>query len=116
MVIQKFIVMSEKGGCRHGIKTDKHITYSIFCILNTNSEIYIRPHFVCFGKFVDIPYVNHFGAINVYEFRTLQIPEPFYFHAVSDSSCLAWSKMSNNIEDFQFSSSFKKKTSVSIKN
>ena len=75
LVIQKFIVMSEKGVCRHGIKTDRHITYSIFCIPNTNSEIYIRSHFLCLVKFVDISYVNHFGAIKVYKLRTLQIPE-----------------------------------------
>ena len=29
--------------------------------------LYIR-HFVCLGKSVDISYVNHFGAIMVYEF------------------------------------------------
>ena len=75
LVIQKFIVMSEKGVCRHGIKTDRHITYSIFCIPNTNSEIYIRSHFLCLVKFVDISYVNHFGAIKVYKLRTSQIPE-----------------------------------------
>ena len=75
LVIQKFIVMSEKGVCRHGIKTDRHITYSIFCIPNTNSEIYLRSHFLCLVKFVDISYVNHLCAIKVYKLRTLQIPE-----------------------------------------
>ena len=30
--------------------------------------LYIRRHFVCLGKFVDISYVNHFGTIMVYEF------------------------------------------------
>ena len=46
LVIQKFIVMSEKVGSWHGIKADiLRITYSILC---TNSKIsigifYIRP-------------------------------------------------------------------------
>ena len=68
---------------------NRHITHSIFHIPNTNSEIYIRPHFVCFGKFVGISYVNHFGAIMVYELRMLQIPELFHFHAVLLTP-LAW--------------------------
>ena len=87
LVIQKLIVMSEKGGCRrHEIKTDIfNIPYSIFHIPYTNPEIsiglfYIRLNFVCLGKFVDISYVNHFGALIVYKLRTLQIPKPFHFH------------------------------------
>ena len=87
LAIQKLIVMSEKGGCRrHEIKTDIfNIPYSIFHIPYTNPEIsiglfYIRLNFVCLGKFVDISYVNHFGALIVYKLRTLQIPKPFHFH------------------------------------
>ena len=100
---------------------NRHITYYIFHIQNTNFKLsigllYIRPDFVwwhrlnhcaafvrnlpisilvrapvslltfhfgpCLGKFVDIPYINYFCAIMVYEFRVLQIPEPLHFHAV----------------------------------
>ena len=44
---------------------NRHITYYIFHIQYTNSEMSI----------VDIPYVNHFGAIMVYEFRvTIVLP------------------------------------------
>ena len=69
LVNKKFIVMSEKGVCRHGIKTDRHITYSIFCIPNTNSEIYIRSHFLCLVKFVDISYVTHLAPLRFTNFE-----------------------------------------------
>ena len=40
LVIQKFIVMSEKDGSQHGIKTDiLRVTYSIFSILILNSVL-----------------------------------------------------------------------------
>ena len=75
---------------------NRHITYYIFHIKYTNSEIsigllYIRPplrlmtptlslrglsplfsdfHFgPCLCKFLDIPYVKHLGDVMVYEFR-----------------------------------------------
>ena len=98
-------------------KQNQHITYYIFHIQDTNSEIsiahlYICPYFVwwhrlnhcvaltradfqfgpCLGKFVGIQYayINHFGAIMVYKFRELEIPEPFHFNAaLSASSCRA---------------------------
>ena len=55
---------------------NRHITYSIFHILTPRMlpELHKCPHFVCLGKFVDISCVNYFGAILVYELRTLQIP------------------------------------------
>ena len=66
---------------------NRYITYSVFHIPYTNC--YIRHHFVCLGKLVDISYVNHFGAIMAYEVRTLQIPEPSHLHAVLLTR-LAW--------------------------
>ena len=96
LVIQKLIVMSEKGSCWHGIKTDiLRIPYSIFHILIPKS-VYIHPHFVCLGKFADISFLNHFGAIyglrtsNVADSRTLPFPR-----CLADSSCLVM------IEDFE---------------
>ena len=81
--------MSEKGGYWNGITTDMlHIPYSIFRILIPRS-VYIGPHFVSLGKFVDISYANHSGAIMICEFRMLQIPEPFHLHAAL-LICLAW--------------------------
>ena len=65
LVNKKFIVMSEKGVCRHGIKTDRHITYSIFCIPNTNSEIYIRS--------------TSFASLSLLTFHTSTILAPLRF-------------------------------------
>ena len=100
---------------------NRHIKYYIFHIQYTNSKIsigllYIRPHFVwhrlnhlcgfspkfadfhfgpCLGKFVDIQYVNHFGAIIVYE-----LPD-----FAADSSTFLFprcpTKLSNSIERSQ---------------
>ena len=62
--------------------------------------LYIRPLFVYLGKFVDISYVNHFGTIMVYEFESCIFQNlSISTLCLAYSSCLAWSKMSNNIED-----------------
>ena len=126
--------MSKKNGCWHGIKTDiLRITYSIFQILISKSvllfftfdptsfnyiELIIHDfHFCpCLSKFVDIPYINYFGTIMVYELRTLQIlPKPFHFHAALLAR-LAWHAQNCWTTSKIFSGSLKKKTSVSIKN
>ena len=122
--------MSEKDCSWHGNETDiLRITYSILRILIPKSVLVIFTfahtsfddtdliiarsnayftgfHFgPCLGKFVDIQYayVNHFGAIMVYKFCELQIPEPFHFPAVLSAwfvlhGYMAWSKLSNDIE------------------
>ena len=81
MIIQTSIAMSEKDGSWHEIKTDTlRITHYIFSILIPKS-VYV---FFTLSMFVDIPhvYVNHFGAIMVYEYRELRVSEAFHFHAV----------------------------------
>ena len=106
LVIQKLIVMSEKGGCwRHEIKTDIfNIPYSIFHILILKSVLV----FFIFA-------LTSFASVSLLTFHTSTILAPLWFtnsnvsdsrtfpflHCLADSCCLAWSKMSNNIEDSQ---------------
>ena len=85
---------------------NRHIMYYKFYIPYTNSKIsigllYILPHFIWWHRLNhcaslvrnlvtlilvrslvkrNIPYVNHFGTIMVYELQAPQIPEPFHFH------------------------------------
>ena len=95
---------------------NKHITYYILHVLipksvlvlftfdptssdDTNWIIARLSSIICRHTFrsvplFDVPYVNYFGVITVFELQTLQIPEHFYFQAVLLTH-LAWSKLSN---------------------
>ena len=101
---------------------NRHFRYYIFHIQYNNSEssvglLYVHPNLACWywlnhweapvrslptSTFVCasvsfLTYVNHFGAIMVYEVWTLQIPEPFHFRAVLLTR-LAWYGMVKAVE------------------
>ena len=102
LVIQKLIVMSEKGGCRrHEIKTDIfNIPYSIFHILILKSVLV----FFIFA-------LTSFASVSLLTFHTSTILAPSQFtnfercrfqnlsistsSCLADSSCFAWSKVLN---------------------
>ena len=136
LVIQKFILMSKIDGFWHGIKTDiLRITYSTFNILipksvlvfftftvtsfvDTDLIIAWPQSLVCrltlwFGASVNLfTYVNHFGAIMVYELRTLRIPETFHFRfprCLADTSCMLWRGQNCRTTSNVRSSNLKKK-------
>ena len=136
LVIQKFIVVLEKNGSCHGIKTDiLRITYSIFSTLIPKSVlvffifnptsfddtdlIIARPQSVICRlpfwsvpryRFADIPYFwRHFGL--PISSAAEQLSEPFHLHAVDPSF-----RTTQQFEKTGSQQQFKKKTSVSIKN
>ena len=133
MVIQKFIVMSEKDGCWHGIKTDSlRFTYSIFNLLIPKSVLVFftfASHFVWWHR------LNHCAALvrklptsilmcasvslltfhtssfwRIYGLQTSNAvaskwldSRTFTFpRCLADLFCIAWLKLSNNIEGSQW--------------